>query len=763
MIARVWQSNGVRILRLVVTSLALGAACTPATLSPLASRGYAVLPAPQRVTLGPADFRFGTQWRVELASVSAGDPAPASLAGLLAERFHIALEGKGPAVRLAIAPGSVHIGEALDRDKDAIAGQAYRLELAPKGITITANASAGLFYGVQTLVQLLKPRDGALYLPEASITDWPDLQLRQIYWDDAHHLDRPEVFRQAIRQAAFYKINGFIVKFDGHFQYRTAPAVVEPYAFSAEQVQELTNYALQHHVQLIPYLDSPAHVAFILKHPEYASLRAFPDSNYEICSVNPDAFKLLSGMYQELIDATKGSKYFYLSTDEAYYVGMANNAQCNEAALEKKLGTPGKVLAEFVTRAANFIHDRGRTVVFWGEFPLRPGDIASLPSHLVNGEVYGPAFDPLFKAHGIRSTIYTSTQGEEPLFPDYFVQPTDRRLHPGRPTQPRVEGVFHGISTNPARKNADLFGTVEAAWADAGLHGETFWLGYAAGQAAAWHPAEPDPRESMNAFYPLFYGWGALNMDRVYQLMSTQAQFWADSWERGPSKSRKPIWGSSNRIFNPPQPAHDQFLALPPVPGADLAYTGNWGRDNARRLALAAQFKTDLDELTSLLYSNIQRVSLNQYNLEVFLSIAEIYRQNLAFLQDLGRIDSLLTRASEAARNNQGGQAVGALDQALALAAAMRDSRERVLKDVTETWYKSMYPRVKSANGRTFLHVLDDVKDHPGDRTIDLGYLVERQTLLPLDDWTKQLRAVRDAYAAKVPPSQMGRRRRGGA
>ena len=49
---------------------------------------------------------------------------------------------------------------------------------------------------------------------------------------------------------------------------------------------------------------------------------------------------------------------------------------------------------------------------------------------MVNGEVYGPEFDPLFHKHGIRQMIYTSTQGEERFFPDYFSLPNSRRLHP---------------------------------------------------------------------------------------------------------------------------------------------------------------------------------------------------------------------------------------------------------------------------------------------------------------------------------------------
>ena len=656
------------------------------------------------------------------------------------------------AVTLAIAPGSVSIGEALDSDKKAIADQAYQIDLTPSAISITGNAAPGLFYGVQTLLQLLKPRDGAVWLPEAQIVDWPDLRLRQIYWDDAHHLDRPEALREAIRQAAFYKLNGFVIKLEGHFQYKSAPAIVEPYAMSPAELQSLTDYALNLHVQLIPFLDGPSHIAFILKHPEYAKLRAFPDSNYEACTVNPGTYKMYAGMYQDLLNANKGVKYFYLSTDEAYYVGLADNAQCNEAARTKELGTVGKVLAEFVTKAAGLLHDRGREVVFWGEYPLKPGDIDSLPSYMINGEVYGPRFDPVFKKHGIRQTIYTSTQGEERQFPTYFPIPPERRLHTGgRGARAggvgKVAQIFRTISTNPARRNAELIGVVNAGWADSGLHPETFWLGYAAGTAAGWRPNSPDPEESTNNFYRLFYGWHAVDIDRIYHLMSYQAQFWSDSWETGPSESRKGIWGSSNRIYKPRQKAHDQFIPLPSAPAAELKYSSTWSRDNARRLELAAGSLRESDELIGLLKKNVAQADYNRYNLEVFLSVAQVTRHNLMLLAALGKMDALLGSARDAASGNQPGRAVAAVDEMLNLARAMRNERNSMLKSVTETWYKSWYPRVPQANGRKFLHELDDVKDHVGDRTVDLSYMIQRETLLPVGRWAEQVRSVRNQYA----------------
>jgi hexosaminidase len=734
---------------LIVALLGLRGAAGAA--SPLASRGYVVLPEPQRVTLGPGDLHFGPAWSVQRNGVAANDIAVTSLAEGLRSRFQLPAAGGAGAfrIRLAIAAGSVAIGEALDADKAAISAQAYRMDLAPGGVTIQANASPGLFYGVQTLLQLITPRDdGSLRIPEGQMVDWPDLQLRQIYWDDAHHLDRPETLRDAIRQAAFYKINGFVLKLEGHFQYRSAPAVVEPYAMPPAELQSLTDYALARHIQLVPYLDGPAHIAFILKHPQYSKLREFPDSNYEGCATSPELYNLLTGMFQDLLAANKGVSYFYLSTDEPYYVGLAHNSQCDEAARAKELGSVGKVLAEFTTKTARWLHDRGRTVVFWGEHPLQPGDIESLPEYLVNGETYGPQFDAGFARRGIRSMIYTSTEGEERQFPEYSLLPPEQRLHPRRgEAVERVAGNARKIASDPARNSAKVMGAINAGWADAGVNPETFWLGYAAGTAAAWNPAA-DPQASMKAFYRLFYGPHAVDMERVYGLMSGQAQFWSDSWDTGTSKSRKPIWGNSNSIFNPKRAAQDQFLPLPPEVSAELVYHSNWSADHARRLELAAMFWGQNDELLRLLEDNLQRADFNRYNLQIFLSIARLCRQNLDMLGELGRMDKLLVSAAAAARNGQADEAVAAADRALVMAQDIRRQRNTVLREVTATWYRSWYPRVEAANGRQFLHELDDVKDHLGDRTVDLSYMVLREVLLPFGEWVEGVREARNHYAA---------------
>jgi hexosaminidase len=731
------------------------AALLSETSSPLASRGYSVLPVPQKVTLTGEDFALDGRWKLELGgAVKEDDIAVESLKASLASRFHLSLAESGSGrlgsgvIQMDLRPKSVFIGQAIYGNKPALVEQAYRLTLGPRSLKVTANAPPGLFYGVQTLIQLIRPRDGRLWLPEGEIVDWPDVELRVIYWDDAHHLEHLEVLKGAVREAAFFKINGFAIKLEGHFQYKSVRAIVEPYALARSELQELTDFALRLHVQLIPYLDAPGHVAFILKHPEYAALRAFPNSNYEFCVTNPETYKLLFGMYDDLLEATKGGKYFVLSTDEPYYVGLAHNSQCEEETQAHTLGSVGKLLAEFVTKAANYLHDRGRTVLFWGEYPLQPEDISALPSHLVNGEVYGPEFDSAYKKHGIRQLVYTSTQGEEPLFPQYYMLPSTRRVHVKSPDNGRVTDMFNLISFTPARQNADLMGVFVAGWADAGLHPETFWLGYATGPATAWHPASASPAELMNSFYDLFYGAGAQNMGRLYQLMSEQAQIWDDTWEISPSSVRTPIWGNSDKIFDPPKPANDQTLPPLPVPSAaNLTISGDWTRENSRRLEIAAAALQENDELLDLLYANFKTVNRHRYNLKVFVSVADLCRQNLEMILELGRMNEMLKTAQTAAKQGKDREAVASLDEALNTAAGIQGRRNRALQNATSTWYQTWFARVAEANGRHYLNQADDVKDHRPARTIDMSYLVYRELLYPLGDWAAGTLAARNEYA----------------
>ena len=721
-----------------------------------------LLPVPQHVLLADDIFVLNDNWSIAAsANISSADPAVVSLNEQLKERFGIRMQrtiaGTLNSIQLTVKPGSVKIGQSIDTNRAELERQAYRLKLEKGHIRITANASAGLFYAVQTLVQLLQSEKGKIYFASGEITDWPVMNLRMIYWDDAHHLERLDAMKRAIRQASFYKINAFALKLEGHFKFKSAKEIVEPYAYSARDYQELTSYANAHYVQLVPYIDAPAHISFILKHPVYQKLRAFQNSNYELNVSDPKGDEVILGMFEDLISANKGGKYILFSTDEAYYVGKSKS----EKMLAKQMGGNGKLLAAYITRIANKLHAKGRKIIIWAEYPLTVDDISSLPSYIING-VYNEKWASKIKENGMRQLIYTSIQGVEPLFPNYHKLPspplttpsktvaiTDDEAQQGDLLNGRVGELLKDVHNAVAARNADLMGVVVAGWGDAGLNPETFWLGYACGGAAAWNNTETGPDELSNRFYNSFYGSAHIRMDRVYQLLSTQAGFWDKSWDWQPSKLRSPIFGNSYGIFDTARLAKDQTLPLLPVPSkVDLTLTSDWKKLNQERLQAARKYLHENDELMKLLHQNMLQVNYQHYNLQVLYSIAKLCRQNLDMLLDLEKIYNQLSLASDLAPNHPTA-AVSMLDVALNFVKEIRDDRNGVLQLVSTTWLQDWYPRVAEANGRKFVDQVDDVKDHQPVRTVDMSYLIYRQLHFPLGHWAENMLQARNDFAAK--------------
>lgn len=714
--------------------------------------GSGLLPLPQQLKLTQKLFPIGKNWTIVSTPSSVPEPVVTDLqqelkaAGLPLKVTQKKGEtGKAPAVRLVIQEGSVAIGASVDTNRAALARQAYRLSLKPDLITITANAPQGLYYGIQTFLQLLRAQAPKLVLPEGEITDWPNVEVRMIYWDDAHHLEKLSALKRIIGQASTYKINAFAIKLEGHFNYQSAPAIVEPYALSAREYQELTDYAKAHYVDLVPFLDAPAHVSFILKHPEYRHLRLVDDINYQFSVTNPGTFDLLDKMFGELINASKGSKYILLSTDEAYYTGKAPS----EKPMADSLGGNGRLLAWFIKKMADRLHEQGRTVLFWGEFPLTKEDIPSLPSHLVNGVYNNMA--PDFKKHGIRQFVYTATQGAEPIFPNYYPLHTKTAVMADGSDRSsgRVADMMKEIRTAFSENLASFMGVVIAGWADAGLHPETFWLGYATGTAAGWNNNNLTPADASARFMNAFYGPSQKDMDTVYRILSVQAEFHTDSWDWIDSPWRAPIKGNSDSLYRQPKPERDQTLPLLPVPAAGtLAIANKTYPVNAERLATAQSMLPRNAHALQLLRDNKSRAGTQLYNLEVLESVAAICGQNLRMLVTLNGVTDRLQEASSAAASNPAG-ALRQLDAAMEMVRTLKTQRDSTLELVTKVWYKEWHPLVEKANGRTFLQQLDDIKDHQPVRTLDLSYLIYRELHYPLEQWWNDVQKVRNEYAQR--------------
>ncbi len=192
--------------------------------SPLRARGYTVLPTPQQVELAPGDVKLDDAWQIAPQDLPKDDMAVITLSKGLREKAGLNLtiaDRPDRVIRLAVQPGTVD-----PRLDDGRARQAYLLAISDKRIDITGNASAGLFYGVQTLLQLVK-RDpvGGWIVPKCTIRDWPALELRICHWDTKHHQDRIETLKRYLDWYAAFKINAVCFELEDKFAYPSHPVI----------------------------------------------------------------------------------------------------------------------------------------------------------------------------------------------------------------------------------------------------------------------------------------------------------------------------------------------------------------------------------------------------------------------------------------------------------------------------------------------------------------------------------------------------------
>jgi hypothetical protein len=161
--------------------------------------------------------------------------------------------------------------------------------------------------------------------------------------------------------------------------------------------------------------------------------------------------------------------------------------------------------------------------------------------------------------------------------------------------------------------------------------------------------------------------------------------------------------------------------AAPPSFRRKSFWNYDWTALNERRLQLAGRFKSDNSELLDLLHENLLRVEFNRYNLELYIGIAQLFRQNIEMLEDLGRINISLQDAQTTAAKGDSEGALAAVDRALDIAEAIRQHRNRAFANAVATWRKSWYPRVAEAKGRRFLLAGGDFRHtgygQPGPRT----------------------------------------------
>lgn len=308
---------------------------------------FQLLPQPQRVEVMAGNGFRGSELTYLVADEGVQVPVLGTIADALPR-----CERPGRGVRLVMTGSGVPESE-----------EGYVLEVTKDGVTISSRGDAGLFYGCQTLEQLLEDsRELGLVIPRMKITDWPAIAYRSVHWDNKNHLDRVEYYYDLIDRLARYKINGVIWEIEDKLRYGRRPEVAAPNAISKQEVQAICRYAKERNIEISPLIQGLGHATYILKH--HWELREDPNNDGDFCPADPRTYEVLFAMYRDAIEAMPYGKYLHVGGDEVSQIG--SDERCKATGK-----TPFELQLEWLNKVCDFAVANGRTPIFWDDMPFK--------------------------------------------------------------------------------------------------------------------------------------------------------------------------------------------------------------------------------------------------------------------------------------------------------------------------------------------------------------------------------------------------------
>lgn len=293
-----------------------------------------LLPGPYRLTLLSADYPLDESCSIVCMTPTASC-AGERLSNMIAEEWglHLPVRNKGTDGECVLYvtgdQGSLRLPASNDLKVDAFLGEEYHLRVDSNGAVIRARTTRALLWGTMTLRQLITSRDHAVFLCGVEIQDRPHYDLRGFMVDSGRAPNSLPKLKRIIRICSAFKLNAlFFREGDDEMnavRYSTNKlGSLNPFAFSLEELGELSTYARMHGITLIPEVESLGHsTAKGIHYPELVS-GGF-EENYEgigshmreshLAPCNPKTFELLESVYDELFAALP-QPFIHLGLDE---------------------------------------------------------------------------------------------------------------------------------------------------------------------------------------------------------------------------------------------------------------------------------------------------------------------------------------------------------------------------------------------------------------------------------------------------------------
>lgn len=366
--------------------------------------------------------------------------------------------------------------------------EGYELRVTPERVTVVANTDAGLFYGVQTLRQLLRTQGRRV--PALTIDDQPVLPHRGVMLD----VSRGKVPTLATLFAlvdglAVYKYNQLQLYTEHTFQFPSHPLIgAGAGSLTADDMLALDRYCRDRHVELVPNLQSFGHLRSMLSLPEYAHLDEV-GWRWSVTPAREETYQLFDELYADFLPAFT-SRWLNIDCDETWDLGTGQ-----AKALATEIGQ-GRLYLRHILRLRELAARHGRRIMLWADVlhhhpelvPELPDDVILLDwsyeaaDHYPTTTVLGQSGRPFYVCPG------TSTWNT--LFPRL-----DNAL--GNIRDYVRDGIAAGTS-----------GMLLTDWGDLGHYQplSLSWYPYLWGAEVAWTGGTTEPDDFDQAFAPLFLG-----------------------------------------------------------------------------------------------------------------------------------------------------------------------------------------------------------------------------------------------------------------
>ncbi|HOY39082.1 MAG: family 20 glycosylhydrolase [Bacteroidales bacterium] len=296
--------------------------------------------------------------------------------------------------------------------------EGYVLDISEKRIMIIALTDAGIFYGIQTLQQLIAANRTGESIPCLTIYDYPDFAVRA-WQDDISRGPIPtmELLKEQIRQMASYKLNYFYLYIEHVFKLENHTGIAPNDGITKEQIEELTAYASKYHVQLIGGYQSFGHMEKTLKLPEYQHLA---ENSHIISPAVPETYKFLSDVYDEIVPVFN-SAYFNINCDETFGLGEGKSKSMVDS-----MGIDG-VYIYHINKLNELLKKYNKKVLMWGDIVgSYPNSVKKLPEDITvivwgyhAAESFDYAINPI-SSTGINFWVAPGINCWSNIFPNFY-------------------------------------------------------------------------------------------------------------------------------------------------------------------------------------------------------------------------------------------------------------------------------------------------------------------------------------------------------